>query len=352
MKAYEEWLAEQSPSTKQHYDKRMQNFLSSMGLTVEAFSDLTMKEMKHEVLEYRAKSKKDGMPQNSILAHICAVRSYCVSIEKPLLFKKNALGKVQADTKSHFFSNGDLRGLFEIGSTFEKALIATSVSLGWEISSVLELKRQPIKAKIERAQKSGEQFVFFDDTREKTGERRLATLNPLAITWLAKFLDSSKETEKLFPITEDGVNKMLKRLARLSGLALTGTIRFHNIRKWLMTQLSHSGTGFNEFHIKMLMGKAIPVSDETYLRLKNDIMENYPKVYEQFLNIYPQGIIVTDKQSKETIEGLKAENEGLKQQIEGLKIQLNSMSKSLNELLELPSIKKEIFERKEKVDVT
>jgi len=311
-KEYQEWLDEQSPSTRQHYDKRMQNFLTSMTLTIEDFSNLTPKEMKHVVLAYRAKSEKEGMPQNSILAHICSVRSYCVSIDKPLMFKKNALGKVQADTDSHVFSNGDLKGLFEIGNTFEKALISTAVSLGWEISSVLKLDRAKIKAKLEHGKQNNEQFIFFDDTRKKTLESRFAVLNPLAIEWLTKYLDSSEDSEKLFPITEDGVNKLLKRMANASGLKLTGTIRFHNIRKWLMSRLSRCG--FNEFQIKYIMGKAIPVSDRTYLQtLQTDIEEKYPKVYNEYLNINPTVSLV--EKTKE-LEQLQKELSQLKEQNE------------------------------------
>jgi hypothetical protein len=281
-----------------------------MTLTIEDFSNLTPKEMKHIVLAYRAKSEKEGMPQNSILAHICSVRSYCVSIDKPLMFKKNALGKVQADTDSHVFSNGDLKGLFEIGNTFEKALISTAVSLGWEISSVLELDRVKIKAKLEHGKQNNEQFVFFEDTRAKTLESRFAVLNPLAIEWLTKYLDSSEDSEKLFPITEDGVNKLLKRMANASGLKLTGTIRFHNIRKWLMSRLSRCG--FNEFQIKYIMGKSIPVSDRTYLQtLQTDIELKYPAVYNEYLNINPTVSLV--EKSKE-LEQLQKEMTELRDQ--------------------------------------
>jgi flagellar capping protein FliD len=327
MKEYQEWLDEQSPSTRQHYDKRMQNFLTSMKLTIEEFSNLTPKEMKHVVLAYRAKSEKEGMPQNSILAHICAVRSYCVSIDKPLMFKKNALGKVQADTDSHVFSNGDLKGLFEIGNVFEKALISTAVSLGWEISSVLEFNREKMKAQIAHAKQNSEQFIFFDDTRQKTGESRFAVLNPLAIEWLTKYLDSSEDSEKLFPITEDGVNKMLKRLGSTSGLKLTGSIRFHNIRKWLMSRLSRCG--FNEFQIKYVMGKSIGVSDRTYLQtLQSEIEEKYPKVYNEYLNIVPTLSVTKSKE----LEELGQENRKLKEKVIDQDMRIEALLTRLEEL--------------------
>jgi integrase len=382
MKEYDEWLNEQSESTREHYQKRFNSFLASMGQTLEEFSKLSNKEMKHLVLEYRAKSEKEGIPQNTILSRICSVRSFCAYIEKPLVFKQNQLGKVQADTDSHVFSNGDLRGLFEIGNTFEKALIATSVSLGWEISSILNLERAKIRAKIEHGKQSNEQFIFFEDTRGKTGEKRFAVLNPLAIEWLNKYFEVSDEeikkrkanrldeefnegkTEKdlkiydegtenmekcLFPISEDGINKMLKRLASASGLKLMGSIRFHNIRKWLMSRLSRCN--FNEFEIKFLMGKAIPVSDSTYLQtLETDIEEKYPKVYNEYLNIYPKGQIITDTESKKLVESLQMQIEGLKKTIEGLEAQLAQTNSTMSKMLNLPTIQKEMTEQTEKVE--
>jgi hypothetical protein len=80
---------------------------------------------------------------------------------------------------------------------------------------------------------------------------------------------------------------MLNRLAQTSGLKTTGGIRYHNIRKWLMSRLSRSG--FNEFQIKHIVGHAIPLQDRTYLQtLKEEIEEKYPKVYNDYLNIYPK----------------------------------------------------------------
>ena len=56
-----------------------------------------------------------------------------------------------------------------------------------------------------------------------------------------------------------------------------------------MSQLSRAG--FNEFEVKLCIGKSIPISDGTYLRmLKDSVAEKYPKVYDAFLNIDPPTI--------------------------------------------------------------
>lgn len=47
-----------------------------------------------------------------------------------------------------------------------------------------------------------------------------------------------------------------------------------------------SRAGFNEFQIKYLMGKAIPLADLTYLQtLQQEIEERYPAAYERYLNV-------------------------------------------------------------------
>lgn len=47
-----------------------------------------------------------------------------------------------------------------------------------------------------------------------------------------------------------------------------------------------SRAGLNEFQIKYLMGKAIPLADLTYLQtLQQEIEEKYPGAYEHTLNL-------------------------------------------------------------------
>jgi integrase len=262
----EEWLSEfDSKKTKDAYRQNIAKFFQATELNVEKLQSMTPEEIRHVLLKWRADLLAKGTPQNSALQYINSVRSFCAQIEKPIKFRRGALGKGQPDTGSHVFSNGDLKTLFDIGDVTEKAIIATACSLGWEISGFLELDRDKVQRQIEHAKANGESYVFFEDVRAKTGEARLAVLNPLAIQWISKYLETTKSnSEKLFDYTPDGINKMLAALAVKSGLKTTGQIRFHNIRKWLMSRLSRCG--FNEFQIKYILGKSINVSDRTYLQ--------------------------------------------------------------------------------------
>jgi integrase len=318
-----EWLTEFSnANTKVQYVTRIMRYFEDTKTTAKDLEDHAAKEIKHLILQYIAEEKKKGIANNSILGVICAVRSFCAGIDKPLKFRKGQLPNLETDNDSHVFTNGDLKHIFEVGDTFEKALISSAVSLGWEVSQFLEIKRKTINDLIAHAKQNEEKFIFHEDTRDKTGAKRFYVLNPLAITWLEKYEETRKDdSDLLFPITKDGVQKLLNRLAETSGLKTTGALRFHNIRKWLMSRLSRAN--FNEFQIKYIIGHAIPIQDSTYLQtLKEEIQDKYPKVYNEFLNISPEGLVIQDGDSKKLIEALKQRIEGLEKERDSYKAQI------------------------------
>jgi integrase len=309
-KIIDEWLAEfTAPQTKSTYKNRIEFFFKSTGLSPEKLSELSIDEIKHTLLVFRQEQLSKGTAQNGVLGAITAVRSLCIQFNKPIKFRKGQIGKTEADNDSHVFSNGDLKLLFDVGDTEDKAILATATSLGWEISSFLDLDREHISKVIDHAKQNNENFVFFSDTRSKTGEARLAVLNPLAIQWLTNYLATRKDSDtRLFPISQDGVQKLLYRLAQQSGLKTTGNLRFHAIRKWLMSRLSRAN--FNEYQIKFVLGKSIGVSDRTYLQtLQTEIEEKYPRLYDEFLNINP---MVNTEQLKK-LGSIEKEVEALKE---------------------------------------
>jgi len=284
-----EWLKDFNNSTAVKYEDRLNKFFCDTGKQPKDLETLSAKDIHKLLVEYQVQQHQKNAKQNSILSTITAIRSFCASLDKPIKFRKNQLDRAEIDTESHVFTNGDLRGLFEVGNTTEKAIIATATSLGWEISSFLALKREKIENLIRHAKANGEPYVFFEDKREKTSVLRLCILNPLAIEWLSKYLELTKisPSERLFDYTSDGIEKMLSRLADQSRMQRTGPLRFHRIRAWLMSRLSRAG--FNEFQCKYVIGHSIPLQERSYLlTLKSDIEEKYPRVYEDYLNIYPQ----------------------------------------------------------------
>lgn len=227
------------------------------------------------------------MKPNSIIAVLTALGSFCTANDKSLRLRGKRL-KTQIDLDSHTYTNVDLTRIFEVGTVQEKALVSTLCSTGWEISSVLALDTGFIWNHLCRAKENGLKFVYFLDQRQKTGVRRLGVLNPLALEWLGEWLKEWHGQTCFKFETKEGVCDMLKRLARQGHVHTVGRVHTHSIRAWVISGLSHAG--FNEWQIKYVVGKAIPVSDATYLRtLQQEIEEKYPKAYDGFLNIYGKG---------------------------------------------------------------
>jgi hypothetical protein len=124
----------------------------------------------------------------------------------------------------------------------------------------------------------------------------------------------------VFDLTPEAINKMLRRLGRHAGIVTTGRVHFHKIRGWVISGLSRAG--LNEWQIKYLVGKAIPLQDSTYLQsLQQEIEERYPKAYEQYLNIKPAKIVtVIDEKLTGQLRNKDLEIQALKEQVREFKV--------------------------------
>ena len=352
-----DWLSEcRAFKTRRTYEANIKRFFAWYGQTVDEFLKLDPKDMRHLALKYQ--NEHEDLNRNTVYGVLTALNSFLHFSDMPIDFKGKRV-KPMPDLDSHTFSNGDLAKMFDVGSTKEKAVLSLGCSLGWEISAVLELAREFLQSQINRAKSENQQFVYFISQRQKTGAARLGVLNPNAIEWVGKWLDESRVTQKrkrketrktrdhveseVFDITEGGVNKMLRRLAKDAQIVATGRVHFHRLRGWVMSGLSRAG--FNEFQIKYLMGKAIPLADMTYLQtLQEEIEQRYPDAYEQCLNLKPSAItVIKSKEMTARLDALEKENASLKtrlseigneSRINKLEEELLKMRESLQKLLE------------------
>ena len=314
-------------------------------MELEDFLELSTKEQRHLCLLYQNENI-ESLNHNTINATLTAVSSLLDHLDRPINWKRSRI-KSRPDLSSHVFSNGDLSKMFAVGNTKEKALLALATSLGWEISSILRLNRKALHDMIDRAKANDQRFIYFRNIRRKTGALRLGVLNPLAIEWVDKWLresegyrprkrDPKRESKvnvisEVFDLTALGVNKMLKRLARDAQIKTVGRIHFHKIRGWVMSGLSRAG--FNEFQIKFVMGKSIPLSDSTYLTsLQQEVEERYPQAFETNLNLNPSVSPKTMITLTGEIEQLKQENLALKQNVNGQRPEMLQLREELDDL--------------------
>jgi len=339
------WLAEKrSKSTRETYPYKLRTFLEYFGITPEELLKLSPKEAR--TLALRFQNEQPDMPNNTILSHLTALGSFLDYHDKPIKWKR-ARVKPRPDVTSHVYSNGDLSRMFQVGDVRDKAMLALATSLGWEISGFVKLRKKKIVDMIDRAKDNGDQFIYFKNIRQKTGALRLGVINPLALKNLAKWLQiSEKKKQKrdkvnpvsdIFFLTDRGIQNRLKILARRAGIKTTGRVRFHNIRKWVMSGLSRSG--FNEWQTKFVLGKSIPLADSTYLQtLEFEVRERYPSAYENYLNLST----VISKDLKKKTESLEEENVELKKRVNRLESEKSETDEIKRENLETKAELKEL----------
>jgi hypothetical protein len=309
----------------------------------EDFLKLDSKAARHLLLKYQ--NEHSDTPANTVNNVMTPMCSFLAFLDKPINLRGKRLASTP-DLDSHVFTNGDLTRMFAIGNVKEKAFLSLGASLGWEISAVLEFDRKTLQSLVDRAKAEDKQFIYFRSIRKKTGALRLGVLNPLALEWTEKYLKElpTKKLRKrkerhatkdrplsdVFDMGEEGANLILKRLAKEAGLVLTGRLHFHKIRGWVMSGLSRAG--FNEFQIKFLVGKAIPLRDLTYLQtLQQEIEERYPKAYEQYLNLQPERVVqVVDQDLKAKVAVLERENQELK-----FRVDHDAQTEKLKDYLEM-----------------
>jgi hypothetical protein len=350
------WLRfKKSLATKYDYLLRISKFLEHFNKSPEELLEMSPKEARELCLVYQNENRH--LSNNTILGRQTAVASFMDHYDKSIKWKRNTKVKPRPDISSHVFSNGDLSRMFRVGNTRDKCMLALACSLGWEISSFVNFKKDTLRKFLDRQEETGEEFVYFRDVREKTDEPRLAILNPLAIKWSRVWLKESEgmtlrerepieetfdfkiRVSDIFDLTGKGILNRIKVLGRRAGIKKTGNLRFHNIRKWVMSGLSRSG--FNEIQCKYVLGKAIPLADSTYLQtLEEEVRERYPSAYDSFLNlentISPKAVTTLTKE----IDQLKEENSKLKHRLNGLTLNTNQVQELLRRIEELEKMVK------------
>jgi integrase len=357
-----DWLSEcRAFRTRRTYEVNIKRFFAWYGRPVDEFLKLDPKDMRHLALKYQ--NENESLKRNTVYGVLTALNSFLHYLDMPIDFKGKRV-KPMPDLDSHTFSNGDLSKMFDVACTKEKAILSLGCSLGWEISAFLELTREFLQSHVNRARSENQKFVYFISQRRKTGAARLGVLNPTAIEWVGKWLDESQDMQKrkrkqnrktrdhleseVFDITEGGVNKMLRRLAKDAQIVKTGRVHFHRLRGWVMSGLSRAG--FNEFQIKYVMGKAIPLADMTYLQtLQQEIEAKYPQAYEQCLNLKPSEITIIESKSKELnarLDLMEKENASLKAKLSeiGNEPRINKLE---DELLKMRETLQKLLETKE-----
>lgn len=261
---------------------------------VEGFSQ---KDARHLILSFQAELLKTTK-QNTVRSYVSQIKTFYRSQASPVNDLKTL--PPQLATMEHTFSTEDLRKMWHVADTRNKALLSVGCSLGWDINLILNMDKKYFRGLVKRARSEHQDFISFDWNRAKTGERIFGVLTPIALDslerWIQKLEADGDKSEKLWNITDAGTNLMLKALVEEAGIVTSGTVRWHLLRKWLISTLASAG--LSEWETKLVVGKRIPNTDLTYLSgLKNGILEKIRAIYPRYLSLvsYSNGNIALNQ---------------------------------------------------------
>jgi len=328
-----EWLSRQKSSSIT--ETRFYKFLSYADASLPELFDMQPQQAENLIEDVQKIMQNEGIRDNSILTYVASIKRFFKKVRR-LDLDFQLFAKQEKAKGYHNFSNGDLGKIYAHSNAQYKALFSLASSCGFGISDILKLDKEFIKNHIDRAKENHMQYCFIEQTREKTNAESLLVINPLSMESLENWIRQNPK-EKLFPIDADAVNNMLKKLVARSGIKATGKIKFHKIRAWVISSLIKAG--FQTQQWKFIVGKSVPISDSTYMELKEQIEEKYPELYPKYLCITQTATQVRTKDKeiselKQALKSVEKENAVFKTRIDTMqndfKRSTSDMSKRLN----------------------
>jgi len=172
----------------------------------------------------------------------------------------------------HLLTISEVQQMAGIANLRDQVMLSTLL-LGLRIRDTIRLKKDdfdlngdpPIPLKL-RATKEGTVYETFISAEFKELLEKYIPL--LESKWLFPGIRKGSH------VKDETLNNRLRRLAEKAGLELHGRLTWHTGRKLVMR--TGAELGLNIWNIKRLVGKSIPISDDTYLagiHLKEDFIK-------------------------------------------------------------------------------
>jgi len=245
--------------------------------------------------EYKGKTTKKPLSESSALAVTTAIRSFYSYHRYTLEIKKEALPsseKVAQTYEDHAFDIYQLRLMFQQGDLRERTVLACGKDLWLRAGDFASLKRDLIELAIKREQELTENekrepdIIEFEMARtEKEKEPCSCHLSRETVEILKDYLRTYPKTnEKLFPLTEDALNDLLRRLAEKSKITVSGRIRWHCLRKFGITLMHGKIT---EPVMKYMTGKHISKDLKVYIQNNRETFKAF-KMIEPLISLTKQ----------------------------------------------------------------
>jgi integrase len=244
--------------------------------------------------EYKGKTTHKPLSESSALAVTTAIRSFFSYHRYSLEIKKEALPsseKVAQTFEDHAFDIYQLRSMFQQGDLRDRTILACGKDLWLRAGDFVKLERDMIELMIKREQEQAENekrdtdIIEFEHTTEKEKEPCSCHLSRETIELLKDYLRTYPKTNgKLFPLTEDALNDLLRRLAEKSKITVSGRIRWHCLRKFGITLMHGKVT---EPVMRCMTGKHISKDLKTYIQNNRETFKAF-KMIEPLISLTKQ----------------------------------------------------------------
>jgi hypothetical protein len=229
--------------------------------------------------EYRSKISGVGaLSENGASGVSTAVRSFFAYHRYTLEIRKEAMPSSQKMVKKfedHSFDIYQLRAMFAQGNLEERTVLSCGKDLWLRVNDFGNLSKVVIETLIKREEEKAEaekrqpDIIEFPLMTEKEREPASCHLSKESVDLLKEYLRTCPDykSEKLFPLTEDALNDILKRLAKKAKITETGRVRWHCLRKFGITLLHGK---VQEPVMKFMVGKHITEDLRTYIQANNE----------------------------------------------------------------------------------
>lgn len=263
--------------------------------------------------EYKGKTTNKPLSESSALAVTTAIRSFFAYHRYSLEIRKDALPsseKVKRTYTDHRFDVYQLRELFKRGNLQERTVLVCGKDLWLRAGDFVKLNREMIELLIKREQEKSQNenrdidIIEFELISEKEKEPCSCHLSRETTELLKDYLKTyPKKNGYLFPITEDALNDLLRRLAKKSKITKTGRIRWHCLRKFGITLMHGKVT---EPVMKYMTGKHISSDWRTYIQNNRETYKAF-KMLEPLISLTKQNGNGANQKLAEQLENMKKE---------------------------------------------
>jgi hypothetical protein len=261
--------------------------------------------------EYKGKTTHKPLSESSALSVCTAIRGFFAYHRYSLEIKKESLPsseKVAQTYEDHAFDIYQLRAMFNMGDLRDRTILACGKDLWLRAGDFVKLERDMIELYIKREQELAENekrepdIIEFEHTTEKEKEPCSCHLSRETVELLKEYLRTYPKTNgKLFPLTEDALNDLLRRLAEKVKITVSGRIRWHCLRKFGITLMHGKIT---EPVMKYMTGKHISKDLRTYIQNNRETFKAF-KTIEPLISLTKQNGNGANQKLAEQIEDLK-----------------------------------------------